>query len=845
VKRPFSIQDLLRIRIPTDFTIAPDGRSVVYALRVLDEDKGEYRIKLWQTDIPDDADTSPSEGVQLTHGPGQDTTPRFSPLGDGVAFLSDRPVDGTDEDEEDKPSRLFWLPFGGGEARSVNDSLDRVHDFVFHPAGGAVFAIADSELSPFERDRAKALAEQRRDEIHEERTQVPRRICCVQLDGGRVETLYDRDYGLVELDVAPDGSRIVFSTNYTGLNNDTDRLDLWLLEAPADGTDHRWHARPLVQRKGACRGARFSPDGRLVAFIAPREEVTELSQSDVWIVTVDGSAPPYNLTEAAGFVGDAEELAWLSDDTLVVQVERGLYAPLWVFSDVRRAMGGEAPAARQLTADPWLIRGFDLDQARKRLVVRAEDAVTPYELYAVDAADGALRAVTDLQSEWADRLRADVRPFRWRSFDGTEVEGALALPPSDESVAEPAQPGGKPPLLLVIHGGPAWHTTLGFSQYLNWHWLAGLGYAVFAPNYRGSIGYGHDFVRANHMDLGGGDYRDIMAGLEAVLATGWVDPNRLGVTGGSYGGYMTNWIIGHDTRFKAAVSEFGIWSLFTDFGCSSSRGWEVMYLGRYWENEALYLERSPARYVQQIQTPVLIIHGDADDNTFVSNSKEMYNALLEAGKTVEFVHYPREGHGLAEPRHREDELTRIARWFQHWLPTGRERRPAVPGEWGRVPDAPLEWRVDGVEETEAFARHGEDYKRVIAVTVSWRPAPDAEAGDGAKTSRSGTKKRRGKEGDKDTGETVRLSVGSPAHNEVFLAWSGTLPHQRPSVLARQEFEPIGISWPGSTALVSGDITLRPDGEGRLVLLFPGRALSFGPLEEFVLLIKEAEWMLRA
>lgn len=841
MSRPFSIQDLLSIRIPLDLSVEPQGRSVVYSLRVLDEDKGEYRTKLWRAEVPAPGSES-GQPVQLTHGPGQDTAPRFHPQGTGVAFLSDRPLDGGgDEDDEDKPTRLFWLPLTGGEARCLAESLEKVYDFVWDPSGEAVFAIADTEPSAFEKDRAKALAEARRDEVHEERAQWPRRICRVPLDGGKVQTLYDRDYGLTELDVAPDGSRMVFSTNYTGLNNDVDKLDLWLLEAPADGSEGRWTARPLVQRQGACRGARFSPDGRRVAFIAPREEVTELSQSDVWIITLDADARPYNLTAALDFIGDAEELAWLDEDTLAVQVEKGLYAPIWVFSGIGDALKGGRAAARQLTPDALLVRGMDVDARRSLLVVRAEDARTPYELYAFDvhSADpgtspstpASPRPITRLQEEWADRLRGDVRAFRWQTFDGREVEGALVLPPP-EVRAE----GAKPPLLLVIHGGPAWHTTLGFSQYLNWHWLAGLGYAVFAPNYRGSIGYGHDFVRANHLDLGGGDFRDIMAGLEAVIGTGEVDGGRLGITGGSYGGYMTNWIIGHDTRFRAAVSEFGIWNLMTDFGCSSSRGWEVMYLGRYWEREALYLERSPARYVQNIQTPVLIIHGDADDNTFISNSKEMYNALLEAGKTVEFVHYPREGHGLSEPRHREDELRRIARWFAHWLPAGRERRPAAPGTWQVIPDSGVEWCVEQAAETTAFVRHGEDYARVLAVTVAFRPAP-------AGGQRPARQRHSEHDGRRDEGDTVRLAVGSPAHNDVFLAWLGTEPHQRPSVLARHLIEPVGVSWPGSTTLVSGDVTLRPDGEGRMVLLFPERALALGSPDSFVLVIKDAEWML--
>ncbi|NOY77168.1 MAG: S9 family peptidase [Calditrichaeota bacterium] len=190
-----------------------------------------------------------------------------------------------------------------------------------------------------------------------------------------------------------------------------------------------------------------------------------------------------------------------------------------------------------------------------------------------------------------------------------------------------------------------------------------------APNPRGSEGYGDKFGQANRYDLGGGDYRDIMRGVDHVIQMGVADSTRMGVIGGSYGGYMTNWIISQTRRFKAAVSMFGIFSLLTDWSNSIQPSWEKMYFGAYyWEDLQPYLKHSPAFYVTHIHTPVLILHGKKDQMTFISNSKEMYQALRILKRPVEFVVYPREGHGISrEPNHRVDVYRRALKWFTHYL----------------------------------------------------------------------------------------------------------------------------------------------------------------------------------
>lgn len=808
----FDVLDLLRVKIPADVALSPDGRECVYALRTLDEDKGEFRTKLWRAMLPDGSPT------QLTYGTYRDVSPCYSATGAHIGFLSDRGGDADEDDEEAAGKlQLYILSLSGGEARPIAPSLGQVYDFAFRADGKAVYVVVDAEKSAYDKQLDKLRAEQKRDFTHEERAIWPKRICEIELDSDTVTTIYDRDYGLLELTASHGGNHVVFSTNRTGLNNDWDNINLWILERPLTDapSEGRWNVRPLVVRQGTCQGARFSPDDRLITYIAPRLEHAEHSQSEVWLTRIDGADQPLNLTAALGVVADAQMVEWTAAGELLIQQEQGLFAPLVRITGLDAAGLRDAGSTsdwdrlkldrvsvQNVSAANHIVRDFAVSQDGGTAVTIAEDANTPFELFWHRTATGESKPITNLQAEWQEKQRAQVEAFKWRSFDGLELEGVLALPANHRGV-------GKVPLLVVIHGGPAWHTTLGFHQYLNWHWLASLGYAVFAPNYRGGIAYGQDYLYANQRDLGGRDYRDILSGVDAVVATGLVDEQRMGVTGGSYGGYMTNWIIGHDHRFQAAVSEFGIWSLFTDFGCSSGRGWETMYLGRYWENEALYLERSPSRYVADVATPVLIVHGDADDNTFIANSKEMYNALLEAGKTVEFIHYPREGHGVREPRHRQDELARIAAWFAHYIPTDRTLPPAQAGEWRELPERNLKMRVSGALRTSAHAGLGDGFRDLVAVRVDWVPRVEAQAVPEHAAATSA---------DKAQHRTPELSIGSPDANHVFLTWSGVEPEQRASVVADHEAAPVGVQVSGMGTL-TGEFTLKITEEGGAVLLF--------------------------
>lgn len=250
--------------------------------------------------------------------------------------------------------------------------------------------------------------------------------------------------------------------------------------------------------------------------------------------------------------------------------------------------------------------------------------------------------------------------INYASFDGTQIQGWLMKPPGCSSER-------KCPLILSVHGGP--HGMYGWSFNAAFQVYAARGYAVLYLNPRGSSGYGQKFSDGTINEWGGGDYRDLMAGVDDALRKNpWIDANRMGVTGGSYGGFMTNWIITQTPRFRGAVASASVSNLISFYATSLYQDLIHAEFGGFpWDNYELLWQWSPLRYVRQVQTPTLFIHGENDNDVHITQAEEMYMALKRRGVEAVMVRYPREGHGLREPRHRVDALERTVNWFDRFV----------------------------------------------------------------------------------------------------------------------------------------------------------------------------------
>ena len=309
---------------------------------------------------------------------------------------------------------------------------------------------------------------------------------------------------------------------------------------------------------------------------------------------------------------------------------------------------------------------YDLSPAGRQVAFVASTDRAPWDLYIANADGSGLRRLTGVNDDWlADRQLGDVEDLWFESADGTPIQGWVVKPPDFD-------PEKKYPLVLSIHGGP--HVMWSRHEPTMWHeWqvLAAHGYVVLACNPRGSDGYGRDFRAALLGRWGEADLPDLLAGVEAVVAQGYVDPERLVITGGSYGGFMTAWVIGHDARFKAAVAQRGVYDLASFYGTSDiPRLVEWEFASRPWEDPQLLWQYSPLAYVENMHTPLLLIHSDNDFRAPIPAAEGLFVALRRLRRTVEMVRYPRDGHELSrsgEPEHRVDRLERIVDWFERFL----------------------------------------------------------------------------------------------------------------------------------------------------------------------------------
>jgi dipeptidyl aminopeptidase/acylaminoacyl peptidase len=329
-------------------------------------------------------------------------------------------------------------------------------------------------------------------------------------------------------------------------------------------------------------------------------------------------------------------------------------------------------AVKQLSRRGGSTSVTEISRDGKTIVGTSSAAMQPTELYASTGNFSSLKPLTDHNAWLKDYALANTEIVKWKSKDGTEVEGLLTKPVGYEA-------GKKVPFLLNPHGGPTGASLNNFSGTVQV--LAANGFAVLQPNFRGSTGKGLAFAQANKNTWGKGDYEDCMTGVDAMIASGVADPNRLGAFGWSYGGYMTFWILTQTDRFKAVSPGAAISNIYSMYSQNDiQRYLRWFYSDKApWEAQELYWDRSPMKYVKNVKTPTMIMHGQVDTRVPIAQAQEFYMALREMKVPVEFVVYPRENHGFTEPRHQMDRVRRYVWFFSKYLgaPIITEPAPVV------------------------------------------------------------------------------------------------------------------------------------------------------------------------
>ncbi|MDQ6859128.1 MAG: S9 family peptidase [Chloroflexota bacterium] len=648
---PLTAEDLAAFALVNEAVVSPAGDRVAYAVRRMDVEADRYRAALYVSGVDG------SDVARWTDGVADDGSPRWSPDGAVIAFVGDRGE--VPEGRKRAPKNVFVIAGPGSQPRQIARFADDCGDLAWLPDGSGVIvtlkdaALPQAEGAPKVYDRLRyksddaGMFDLRR-----------KHLWLVPLEGAP-RKLTDGDWDDGQPAPSPDGTEVAFTSNRSSDRDRNTVSDIWIVPV-AGGAAVR-----VTTERGQFSNASWSPDGASLACLGTADAVGAGARNTrVWRFGRDGDSGrdllgDWDRTTGSRVMSDvrgeppALPPAWTGDGRILFigsdQGTANLYSCHADGGDVR----AETLGAHQLVS-------ATLDRGARCFAGVLATATSPGEVVTGSPGQG-LRPITTLNTELlSTRYIAEPELVRFTGADGWAIEGWLLRPRGFDASRQW-------PLVLEIHGGP--HGAYGHSFFHEFQVLAGRGYAVLYTNPRGSHAYGDRFVRACVGDWGGKDHLDLMAGVDHALGLGWVDPKRLYVTGGSYGGFMTNWIIGHTDRFRAAATQRSISNNVSAFG-TSDIGWHFWQFemgdATPWRDAHKLIERSPLTYVEDVRTPLLILHAEKDFRCPIEQAEQFFVALKVLGKEAVFVRFQDDSHELTrggKPKNRIDHARRIADWF--------------------------------------------------------------------------------------------------------------------------------------------------------------------------------------
>ncbi len=651
-RRGITAEDYYSYHFAADPRISPDGKQVVYVVSRVDRARNRRVPSIWITAA--DGGSAPRELVGEAWTPG---SPRWSPDGRTIAFSSGRvPSDsaGTTGKQEPAPgkSQLWSVPPSGGTPRRITNLANGVSSCSWAPTGDRFVCLvrtgpSDSVNTGTNRSDVRHythISYKFNDTGWFDDKRSHLWVIDATTGSGRQITSGD-DWNDTDPQWSPDGARLTFVSDRSGKEYDESRnRDVWT--TPAGGGA----LTKVSTAPGRNTSPEWSPDGRTIAYLNSEDE------DSAPIVLLAPAGGGSFRRAADGLDMNPTNLQW-SDDGRALYFETVMRGENHLYRiDVQ--LGGVSA----VTSGPRSVRSVDL--GRGRMVYLVNDFQHLDDVYSAGVDGKAEKKLTDVNGElWKQLDLASVERMTYKGAEGWDVDGFLVKPLGWKS-------GTKYPMILSIHGGPAGQ--YGVDWYNEFQVDAAKGYAVFFSNPRGSTGYGQKFERGIANQWGGNDYIDVMSGVRTVLgANPWLDTARLGVTGGSYGGYLTNWIVGHTSLFKAAVTLRSVVSFISDEGTrDGAYGHTRDFGGDLFEKFDLYWDRSPLKYAKDVTTPILILHSDNDFRVPLEQGEQWFRALRHFGKTAEIVMFPRENHNLTrtgEPKHLVESLNWQLYWFDKYL----------------------------------------------------------------------------------------------------------------------------------------------------------------------------------
>jgi dipeptidyl aminopeptidase/acylaminoacyl peptidase len=639
-KRAFAIDDLFKLKTVGDPRIDPEGLWVAYTITEINLEKDKSETRVWMAPL------SGGDAIPMTAKGSSASTPRWSPDGKHLSFLSSR---------NDGKTQVWNLDLRGGEAQQITEVPQGVQGYEWSPDGKKlVLVLQDPQPEDLEKDK----------DNREKRTKpkpwvidrlrfkmdyvgyLDRRrthLFVFELSDQKMTQITSGDFDDTQPAWSPDGKSVAFVSNRTEEPDANNNADIWIVSA--ENTDQGKTLRRLSTNPQPDRSPIWSPDGKHIAY----ETVVDTKHHYYSCITFLAMTPveggePRILTgmldrniSSPKFSPDGKAVFFMLEDS----GEQHLAKVNLSSGKITRAVVGQ----RSVYSYSLGLEG--------RVAVLVSEPHLPGEIFLSQADQ--LQQLTFTNQKLQSELRlAEMENIHFQSKDGTEIEGFIYKPLG-------FSPDFRYPTILWLHGGPVAQYDVGFSSEAQL--FAANGYLVVMINPRGSSGYGQDFTLANYADWGNKDFEDVIAGVDFAVEKGYADPERLGVGGWSYGGILTNYVITKSKRFKGAISGAGQALYIANYGHDEWQNWYEEEFGLPWENRQAWERISPFNSVQNVITPTLFVGGEMDWNCAILNSEQMYQALRRLGITTQLVVYPDEHHGISRPSFLKDLYQRYLAWF--------------------------------------------------------------------------------------------------------------------------------------------------------------------------------------